>query len=135
MPKNKALTDAQILQEVLNALDYTANALNDKLEYSSPSSVPHVLKGRNELSRGMKERIVNTFPNVNMEFLNKGELPILLTGGAMQAQANLLNIPINTNQGQSPMLDLNKLAKIPQQLDRIETMLEELLSTKKGPTE
>ena len=135
MPKNKALTDAQILQEVLNALDYTANALNDKLEYSSPSSVPHVLKGRNELSRGMKQRIVNTFPNVNMEFLNKGELPILLTGGAMQAQANLLNIAINTNQGQSPMLDLNKLAKIPQQLDRIETMLQELLSTKKGPTE
>lgn len=135
MPKNKALTDAQILQEVLNALDYTANALNDKLEYSSPSSVPHVLKGRNELSRGMKQRIVNTFPNVNMEFLNKGELPILLTGGALQAQANLFNIPINTNEGQSLMLDLNKLAKIPQQLDRIETMLEELLSTKKGPTE
>ncbi len=135
MPKEKALSDAQILQEVLNALDYSANALNDKLEYSSPSSVPHVLKGRNELSRGMKQRIVNTFPNVNMEFLNKGELPILLTGGALQAQANLLNIPINTNEGQSLMLDLNKLAKIPQQLDRIETMLEELLSTKKGPTE
>tara|TARA_B100002049_G_scaffold164967_1_gene123757 strand:+ start:6214 stop:6621 length:408 start_codon:yes stop_codon:yes gene_type:complete len=135
MQKKKTLSDAQILQEVLNALDYSANALNDKLEYSSPSSVPHVLKGRNELSRGMKQRIVNTFPNVNMEFLNKGELPILLTGGAMQAQANLLNIAINTNQGQSPMLDLNKLAKIPQQLDRIETMLQELLSTKKGPTE
>lgn len=133
--KNKpTLSDAEILQMTLDALDYNANSLNTKLDYNSPSTIPHILKGRNALSRGVKERIVKSFPNVNMNFLNKGELPILLSGAALQAQANLLNIPLQNNQN-NPMLDLAKLAEMPSQLTRIEAMVRELLDNKKSSTE
>ena len=135
MKKESGLTDAQILEEVLNALDYNPNSFNKKLEYNSASTIPHVLKGRNTLSRGIKERIVRTFPNVNMNFLKSGQLPVLLTGGDLQAQANLLNIPLSKNQNASPLIDLNKLAFIPEQLDRIENMLKKLLDKKKDPAE
>lgn len=135
MKTKKTLSDAQILQEVLDALNYNANSLNTKLGYSSASTIPHVLKGRNALSRGIKERLVNEFPNVNMNFLNNGELPILLTGGALQAQANLLNIPLKNKREASSIIDLSKVAQLPEQMDRIENMLQELLDNKKGPPE
>jgi hypothetical protein len=136
MKNESKLSDVQILQEVLNALDYNPNSFNTKLDYSSPSTIPHVLKGRNSLSRGIKERIVKAFPNVNLNFLNKGELPVLLPEKAMQAQANLLNIPLNNNMTSSESLvDLKKLAAIPDQLDRIEEMILELIQNKKSSTE
>jgi hypothetical protein len=135
MKKESGLTDAQILEEILNALDYNPNSFNKKLEYNSASTIPHILKGRNSLSRGIKERIVNTFPNVNMNFLKSGQLPILLTGGDLQAQANLLNITLQKTQTTGALIDLNKLSGIPEQLDRIEGMLKKLLDIKKGPAE
>jgi len=135
MKKESGLTDAQILEEVLNALDYNPNSLNTKLDYNSPSTIPHVLKGRNSLSRGIKERIVNTFPNVNMNFLKFGHLPVLLTGGDLQAQANLLNIALPKSEIPPALIDFNKISVIPEQLNRIEVMLNKLLSIKKGPTE
>jgi hypothetical protein len=135
MKKESGLTDAQILEEVLNALDYNPNSLNTKLDYNSPSTIPHVLKGRNSLSRGIKERIVNTFPNVNMNFLKFGQLPVLLTGGDLQAQANLLNIALPKSEIPPALIDFNKISVIPEQLNRIEVMLNKLLSIKKGPTE
>ena len=135
MKKESGLTDAQILEEVLNSLDHNPNSFNKKLEYNSASTIPHVLKGRNTLSRGIKERIVRTFPNVNMNFLKFGHLPVLLTGGDLQAQANLLNIPMAKIKGPPALIDLNKIAVIPEQLDRIENMLKKLLDIKKGPAE
>jgi len=135
MKTESGLTDAQILEQVLNALDYNPNSFNVKLGYNSASTIPHVLKGRNGLSRGIKERIVNTFPNVNMNFLKFGQLPVLLTGGDLQAQANLLNIALPKTEIPPALIDFNKISVIPEQLNRIEVMLNKLLSIKKGPTE
>ena len=70
-----------------------------------------------------------------MNFLKSGQLPILLTGGDLQAQANLLNITLPKTQGPPALIDLNNIAVIPEQLDRIENMIKKLLDTKKGPAE
>tara|TARA_R110000822_G_scaffold301477_1_gene425310 strand:+ start:1499 stop:1891 length:393 start_codon:yes stop_codon:yes gene_type:complete len=117
-------TDSQKILEVINALNTTSHAFAVKMQYKSHSSVDHVIKGRNSLSEGMMDRIVKTFPNVNYNFLKKGELPVLLSSNEIQAQMNLLNIaPNDTNE----FYKIKRIMEVPDQLDRIERKLDRLL--------
>jgi hypothetical protein len=66
----------------------------------------------------MKERIIKVYPNVNTNYLSdKTQLPILLTGGDLQSQMNLFNIP--SQEGQD-FLKFKRLMEIPERLDKIE---------------
>ena len=119
-----SLTDSQKILDVINALDTSAHAFAIKMKYKSHSSVDHVIKGRNSLSEGMMDRIVKTFPNVNYNFLKKGELPVLLSSNEIQAQMNMLNIVSNdTNE----LYKIKRIMEVPEQLDRIEGKLNQLL--------
>jgi hypothetical protein len=116
--KMEDITDAKKLENVLSALGKSAHSFSVEMEYKSPQSVYHVLNGVNSLSQGMKERIIKVYPNVNTNYLSdKTQLPILLTGGDLQSQMNLFNIP--SQEGQD-FLKFKRLMEIPERLDKIE---------------
>ena len=85
------LTDPEILELLLKEIHHTANSLGVVLNYSSSSSIYHILNGVNKISEGFATRVVSKFPNVNYLFLRNGELPILNDEAAAQGQKNVLN--------------------------------------------
>ncbi|RBP34220.1 hypothetical protein DFR65_101103 [Oceanihabitans sediminis] len=117
--------DSKILKNVINALGLKQHSLSLKLGYKSPASVYHVVNGVNSLSSGMKERIVQVFPNVSMSYLSSGEGPVLLTGEDLKTQINILNV-----QSDPEVEFIKRIADIPNRLDKIERMLKELMEDK-----
>ncbi|MDO6821200.1 hypothetical protein [Zobellia sp. 1_MG-2023] len=73
----------------------------------------------------MIEKIVKTFPNVNYDYLTKDKLPVLLDDNRIISQANKLNIPIQTD---TDIFKIKRILDIPDQLDRIESKLDQLLN-------
>lgn len=71
--------------------------------------------------------IVKQYPNVNYNFLKKGQLPVLLSPNEIQAQMNIFNIPSNET---TEFFKIKRLMEIPERLDLIEEMLQELLGKK-----
>ena len=120
-------SDSKKLQTVLDALNLSANAFYKKLGYKSHASVYHVLDPENKakLSQSMIEKIVKTFPNVNYDYLTKDKLPVLLDDNRIISQANKLNIPI---QSDTDIFKIKRILDIPDQLDRIESKLDQLLN-------
>lgn len=98
------LTDAEILQSILKELRYQAAVFSKKLEYSSSSSIYHILNGQNNISKKMADNIVKHFPEVNYLYITKGELPILLDKSKEIGQSNFFNNDIQ-------MHDLLKIVK------------------------
>lgn len=86
------IKDSDRLQMVIDALRISSNAFSVKLGYRSPGTVYHVLKGQNNLSDGMIDKIVFTFPEVSYPFLKKGEGEVILSPEEQKNQMNLLNI-------------------------------------------
>jgi hypothetical protein len=119
------ITDGKKLEDLLAALDITAHNLAVKLGYKSHASVYHVINGINSLSEGMIERIVKAVPNASYQFLKFGKLPVLLGNEGIQAQMNLFNLPPTPN---SELFKLKRIMDVPDQLDRIEEMLIDLLN-------
>ncbi len=118
------MEDSKILETTLEALGINANILSKKLGFKSHSSIYHILHGRNELSSNMIYKIIRAYPNVNKGYLSKSQLPILLDERQMLSQANILNISL----AQKPEINtIQRLLDIPDQLDRIEQMLKQLL--------
>ena len=117
----KAIEDNERLGRVIEALDETANSISGKLGYSSSGSIYHVLNGINNLSKGMIERIVSTFPNVNYKFLKEGIGEPLLNDDELQTQLNLFN-----KVAEAPEVTVaKKMLSIPDKLDRIIKLLED----------
>ena len=117
----KAITDSEKLSRVIEALDETANSISIKLEYSSAGSIYHVINGVNQLSKGMIERIVNTFPKVSYRFLKEGIGEPLLNSEELQVQLNLFNKVMEAPE----VTVVKKLLSIPDKLDRIIKLLED----------
>jgi len=119
------ISDAAKLQGVIDALGISANRLATELEYESAQSVYHVLNEANKLSKGMKDRILKKYPNVNADYLSdRARLPILLTGPDLQTQMNLFNIP--SSEGQD-FLKFKRLMEIPERMDTLERMFKQIL--------
>lgn len=114
MGKDKP-SDAEILSNVLQALDITANKLAVKAEYKSASSVYHILNGENNISSQFAEKVVELYPQVNILYLIRGEEPIILDRGPSIGQSNFYNH--------------NKASydQLPQTLKNIELLLVKLL--------
>jgi hypothetical protein len=124
--ETKNIEDSKKLEEVINALGMSANSLSVKLEYKSAASVYHVVNGINKLSEGMIDRIVDYIPNVSLNYLKYGKLPILLADDDLNRQMSLLNKGV-PNMG-NDFHSFKRLMEVPERLDRIEEMLKELLS-------
>lgn len=131
--KQKTKTDSEILNQLIEALGLTANSFAVKLEYKSVASVYHVISGLNQFSQGMHVRILNTFPNVNPDFLKTGEGNPLLDKEDLIHENNMKNIP---NSGQNGFFEelysipsrINKLIRLQEETN---SLLSEFLSKKK----
>lgn len=84
----KKLEDKDIMKNILAVLRYSALAFSKELEYSSHSSIHHVLTGKNSISDDMANKIIKHFPEVNWLYIKKGEEPIILPEKLRQNQAN-----------------------------------------------
>lgn len=94
----KLLRDDVILRNVMNALNLTKNKLSIELGYKSPVSVYNVFRDDDDprkqpLSTIMSTKIIERFPNVSYKYLTKGEEPVLLEGGFLQSQTNIVGKP------------------------------------------
>lgn len=94
----KEISDAEIMQRILEELRYSALAFSKELEYKSHASIDHILKGRNSISESLIDKVVIRFPEVNYWFLKKGQEPILLSDKLKRNQQNLFSKPLNTAQ-------------------------------------
>lgn len=120
--KNKLITDAVIMAKLLHELRYSALAFSKKLEYKSHSSIDHILKGKNQISESLMDKIIKEFPGVNYWFLKKGQMPIILDEKLKQNQANLF--------GTLESKPLNYDLEVLNTLKRIEGLLTELVNKK-----
>ena len=85
------IEDSEKLKNVLNCLKTSANAFSIKLKYRSPGTIYHVLRGVNNLSEAMIEKIIFHYPQVNYNYLKKGEGEILLPEEEQRNQRNIFN--------------------------------------------
>lgn len=108
-------SDAELLRDVIEALDITAAKLADKTGYKSPASIYHILNGQNNITVSMAKNICSAYPEVNFLYLTLGKLPILITNQEQQYQA--------LNFDEKPLLQ-----DIPQLLKDIRDLLFEINS-------
>jgi hypothetical protein len=86
----KKIADSEILRGVLNALDIPADKFRKKLEYKSAATMGLILKGQNNLSDDMIDKIIKNYPQVSYWYLKKGRLPIILEEKLSQNQMSIL---------------------------------------------
>lgn len=117
----KNLKDSKRLENLIEVLATTPHKLSLDIGYKAPASVYHVLNGINKLSSGMRERILKRYPNVNPEFLKRGELPIVFSKNELLEQNSLLNLK---NKDEEFVKSIISFIEIPKKLDRIIELLE-----------
>lgn len=86
----KKIADSEILRGVLDALDIPADKFRKKLEYKSAATMGLILKGQNNLSDDMIDKIIKNYPQISYWYLKKGKLPIILEEKLSQNQMNVL---------------------------------------------
>lgn len=86
-------TDGEILSNVLDALNLSANKLSVKMGYKSPSSIYNILDDEHysKISLDFANKLVELFGNVNFLYLTQGKEPILIERGMAIGQKNFLN--------------------------------------------
>lgn len=118
------MKDSEIMQSVLDALGINANYLATKLNFNSASTVYHILKGKNSISSDMRMKIIRAYPQVNYDFLNGGQLPVILDEVSAQNQMNTFNLVPNDNRD---FQMFQKFMALPDKVNRIESNIEEIL--------
>ena len=83
-------TDAEKLQDVMNELGVNAYGLSKSLDYKEPTTVYHIIKGRQGMSLRFIERLIEKYPHINYLYLKTGEGKISLDTKGIIAQSNLL---------------------------------------------
>jgi hypothetical protein len=119
----KKLTDGEIVNKVLDALNITANSLVVKLKYKSPATVYHIINGINKISDGFITRTVTTFPNVSYKFMKEGEGDVLLKEDARINPGNFFNVADRKS-------DFEEFGNLPAKIDKLiylQTRTNELL--------
>jgi plasmid maintenance system antidote protein VapI len=120
---SKPITDSEIIENVMTALNTNANSLASDLNYASHMSIYHIVKGTNSISKGLTERIVQKFPNVNYNYMTRGEGSVLLNEEETKSQMNVFNIPGKQNDVE---VFFKKFANSPDQLNRIESKVDKI---------
>jgi hypothetical protein len=123
MDNNKEISDSQIMKRILEELRYSALAFSKELDYKSHASIDHILKGRNQISDSLVDKVIMRFPEVNYWFMKKGQEPIILNDKLKRNQQNLFgkSIPLETpDYSLESFATLKNIEKI---LMNIETLL------------
>lgn len=74
----KQLDDKEIMAQLLDAIGIKAYPFANKMDNVSKSTIYNILKGVHGISLDLIEKITETYPNVNVEFLKKGIKPIFI---------------------------------------------------------
>src|SRR5690606_3656854 len=83
-------TEEERFEMLLNALNLTAYKLSEEIDVSV-GAIYHVKSGRIKLSSdNYINKIVERFPNVSIDFIKNGNLPILLTDQEALLQSNIV---------------------------------------------
>lgn len=120
----KKLEDSEILRGLLNKLDISADKFRKKLGYKSAATMGLILKGQNNLSDDMIDRIIKNYPNISYWYLKKGKSPIILEEKLSENQMSILfskNQP--SNAVNYDLESLETLKNIEAVLLRIENLL------------
>jgi hypothetical protein len=72
MNNNKALTDIQIMESILKALELTANGFSKELGYKSSMSLYNILDGNRPIPEPMVNKIRLKFPEVSIHYIDTG---------------------------------------------------------------
>lgn len=117
----KKIADSEILRGVLDALDIPADKFRKKLEYKSAATMGLILKGQNNLSDDMIDKIIKNYPQVSYWYLKKGRLPVILQEKLSQNQMSIL---FSKDQPSNPVdYGIETLKNIEAVLLRIENLL------------
>ncbi|NDP26287.1 MAG: helix-turn-helix transcriptional regulator [Flavobacterium sp.] len=122
--ENKIITDSEIIKQLLETLRYSALAFATELGYKSHSTIDHILKGRNNISDDLIERIIKKFPEVHYWFLKRGQAPVLLNEKLKNNQAELLGVKVGVENPDYSLETFATLKNIEKILLKIVTILE-----------
>src|SRR5690554_6676151 len=113
------------IQMILEELRLTMNAFRIELGYKNNNSLSRVLKGEYLINNNLIDRITNRFPNINIDFLKNGELPVTLDINEQLIQATVLGI----KDGDTNLLIYaitNKLELMHQDIRELKKQIEEI---------
>jgi len=113
------------VQMILEELRLTMNAFRIELGYKNNNSLSRVLKGEYLINNNLIDRITNRFPNINIDFLKNGELPVTLDINEQLIQATVLGI----KGGDTNLLIYaitNKLELMHQDIRELKKQIEEI---------
>ena len=113
------------IQMILEELRLTMNAFRIELGYKNNNSLSRVLKGEYLINNNLIDRITNRFPNINIDFLKNGELPVTLDINEQLIQATVLGI----KGGDTNLLIYaitNKLELMHQDIRELKKQIEEI---------
>jgi hypothetical protein len=68
----KVRTDIERIEELLKYLKISRNALGVSIGESNGSKFNHIMSGRNGISEKLSKKIVDTYPEINYEWLMTG---------------------------------------------------------------
>lgn len=125
------LSDQEKMNMVIESLQTNPTAFASSLGFRSASTVHHITKGRNNISDGMIDKIINRFHNVNYNFLKKAELPVLLDKQRTIDQENFFNLVSSTDETSIDYNMFKRFLALPDKIESIEEILKELLNQKK----
>lgn len=80
------------LKMLLKELGLSSNALTKELGYKNNNTLSRIHTGKAQLNDTHINKIIEIFPNVNINFLKNGELPVLLDVNEQLIQSTLLSI-------------------------------------------
>ncbi len=126
----KSLTDAEILQNVINAIGVRIPEFRTKLGFATNTTIYNVLKNVNGISSDMINRILKYYPEVSYLYLKKGEGKPIRVGPAVTNQKNILEL--HDKEEFLNIYDFLKLPEIVEELkNRIFVLEKEITELKK----
>lgn len=87
-------TDKQIMESLLEKLQYNQSEYTSVLGYKKPSTISNILKERQGISKEMIKRIIHANPQVNYYFLKGADKKMFVTSPA-EVRRNINIVSLN----------------------------------------
>lgn len=118
----KDLPDSLILDTVIKSLNMAPAAFASKLGYNSHVTIYNVLKGKNDMTNDMINRIKLNLPTVSPLYITRGKGEPILQGSAVRNVANLVDRPISHEETvrEASSVSVKDFLSLPERLDYIE---------------
>ncbi len=83
------MSHSERLKQLINNLLESPKSFSDGIGLASPTTVYDILGGRRDITPALMRKITETYPNINPEWLLKGEGPMILS----EVKKDALNEP------------------------------------------